>query len=63
MWSLLQPLVWLVCIVATAFAGAIVLHHGPDVLHRLAWGATPFPVVDGETQYPRLIPSTRDEQR
>jgi Na+/proline symporter len=63
MWSILQPLVWVACLVVVAFAGAIVLHHGPDVLHRLSWGAPAFPVIDGEVQYPQIIPPTREAQR
>jgi hypothetical protein len=63
MWSVLQPLVWLACIVAVAFAGALVLHHGPDVLHRLSWGAPAFPVIDGQTQYPRLIPDSSEVRK
>ena len=56
-WNLLQPLAVLAAIVGLALALAVVLEHGSEVARRVELGATPFPVIDGETQYPAWFPS------
>lgn len=56
-WNLLQPLVVLGAIVGLALALALVLEHGSEAARRVELGATPFPVIDGETEYPAWFPS------
>ena len=57
MWNLLQPLAVLAGIVGLALALGLVLEHGSEALRRVELGWTPFPVIDGETQYPDWFPS------
>ena len=54
MWQWLQPIAWLLCVVLAANFLGLVVHHGADVLHRVYWHAPPFPVIDGQVQYPSL---------